>query len=129
MWRKSGVLVWGKSRVTMACDFPEPTISAPRDVTSPPQTPAAVPGGPRLSQRPYKGPRTRRQITAKPHDNIASIDPSASATIMEQHIPLNYEASAGDTHKQVTTTLPQEVVQCLENARFVRVPAAPALRT
>lgn len=39
---------------------------------------------------------------------------------MEQNIPLNHEASAGDTHKQVTTTLPQEVVQCLENARFVR---------
>ncbi len=38
---------------------------------------------------------------------------------MEQ-IPLNHEASAGDTNKQVTTTLPAEVVQCLENARFVR---------
>lgn len=34
-------------------------------------------------------------------------------------IPLNYEASEGDTHKQLTHTLPQEVVQCLENARFV----------
>lgn len=34
-------------------------------------------------------------------------------------IPLNYEASEGDTNKQVTSTLPQEVVQCLENARFV----------
>lgn len=38
-------------------------------------------------------------------------------------IPLNYEASEGDTHKQVTGTLPQEVVQCLENARFVRRPS------
>ncbi len=37
-------------------------------------------------------------------------------------IPLNYEASEGDTHKQVTSTLPPEVVQCLENARFVRFP-------
>lgn len=35
-------------------------------------------------------------------------------------IPLNYEASEGDTHKQTTNSLPQEVVQCLENARFVR---------
>lgn len=35
-------------------------------------------------------------------------------------ISLNYEASAGDTHKQVVTSLPPEVVQCLENARFVR---------
>lgn len=34
-------------------------------------------------------------------------------------IPLNYEASEGDTNKQVTSTLPKEVVQCLENARFV----------
>ena len=34
-------------------------------------------------------------------------------------IPLNYEASEGDTHKQVTASLPSEVVQCLENARFV----------
>lgn len=38
---------------------------------------------------------------------------------MEQ-ISLNYEASAGDTHKQTVSELPPEVVQCLENARFVR---------
>ncbi|KAI9903630.1 hypothetical protein N3K66_000159 [Trichothecium roseum] len=36
-------------------------------------------------------------------------------------IPLNYEASEGDTHKQSTTRLPQEVVQCLENARFLHL--------
>ena len=36
-------------------------------------------------------------------------------------IPLNYEASEGDTHKQLTHTLPQEVVQCLENARFLHL--------
>ncbi|CAM1502088.1 Fc.00g040720.m01.CDS01 [Cosmosporella sp. VM-42] len=36
-------------------------------------------------------------------------------------IPLNYEASEGDTHKQTTTTLPSEVVQCLENARFLHL--------
>lgn len=35
--------------------------------------------------------------------------------------PLNYEASAGDTNKQYTATLPQDVIQCLENARFVRL--------
>lgn len=34
-------------------------------------------------------------------------------------IPLNYEASVGDTHKQITNCLPQAVVQCLQNARFV----------
>jgi hypothetical protein len=37
----------------------------------------------------------------------------------QQQIPLNHEASAGDTNKQVTSTLPPDVVQCLENARFV----------
>ncbi|KAI1861281.1 uncharacterized protein JN550_010960 [Neoarthrinium moseri] len=36
-------------------------------------------------------------------------------------IPLNYEASAGDSHKQVVTCLPPEVVQCLENARFLHL--------
>lgn len=39
---------------------------------------------------------------------------------MEQ-IPLNHEASDGDTNKQTTASLPTEVVQCLENARFVSV--------
>ncbi|KAK7752505.1 hypothetical protein SLS62_005473 [Diatrype stigma] len=36
-------------------------------------------------------------------------------------ISLNYEASAGDTHKQVVASLPPEVVQCLENARFLHL--------
>ncbi|ROT41054.1 hypothetical protein SODALDRAFT_357079 [Sodiomyces alkalinus F11] len=36
-------------------------------------------------------------------------------------VPLNSEASAGDTHKQTTATLPAEVVQCLENARFLHL--------
>jgi len=36
-------------------------------------------------------------------------------------IPLNFEASEGDTHKRTTTTLPNEVVQCLENARFLHL--------
>ncbi|KAH6888075.1 hypothetical protein B0T10DRAFT_489460 [Thelonectria olida] len=40
---------------------------------------------------------------------------------MEQQIPLNAEASEGDTHKQTTTTLPPDVVQCLENARFLHL--------
>ncbi|CAI4211258.1 unnamed protein product [Parascedosporium putredinis] len=40
---------------------------------------------------------------------------------MEQQIPLSHEASAGDTNKQTTTTLPHEVVQCLENARFLHL--------
>ncbi|KAM0277762.1 hypothetical protein ACHAQH_005555 [Verticillium albo-atrum] len=35
--------------------------------------------------------------------------------------PLNYEASAGDTNKQFTANLPQDVVQCLENARFLHL--------
>ncbi|PHH86747.1 hypothetical protein CDD83_9806 [Cordyceps sp. RAO-2017] len=36
-------------------------------------------------------------------------------------IPLNYEASEGDTNKQLTDALPPEVVQCLENARFLHL--------
>ncbi|KAH9889110.1 pyridoxamine 5'-phosphate oxidase [Xylariomycetidae sp. FL2044] len=40
--------------------------------------------------------------------------------IMDQ-IPLNHEPSAGDTHKQAVSTLPPEVVQCLENARFLHL--------
>ncbi|KAI5464129.1 hypothetical protein BGZ63DRAFT_421205 [Mariannaea sp. PMI_226] len=40
---------------------------------------------------------------------------------MEQQIPLNAEASEGDTHKQTTSTLPPDVVQCLENARFLHL--------
>ncbi|KAL2117772.1 hypothetical protein VTJ04DRAFT_7432 [Mycothermus thermophilus] len=40
---------------------------------------------------------------------------------MDQQIPLSHEASAGDTNMRVTTTLPPEVVQCLENARFLHL--------
>ena len=42
---------------------------------------------------------------------------------MEQQIqiPLNHEASAGDTNMQTTSSLPHEVVQCLENARFLHL--------
>lgn len=47
------------------------------------------------------------------------------ATLTMDKIPLNYEASEGDTHKQVTSELPSEVVQCLENARFVRILLRP----
>ncbi|KAI1170882.1 pyridoxamine 5'-phosphate oxidase [Nemania sp. FL0916] len=39
---------------------------------------------------------------------------------MEQ-VSLNYEASAGDTHKQTVSELPPMVVQCLENARFLHL--------
>jgi hypothetical protein len=35
--------------------------------------------------------------------------------------PLNYEASATTTHRQTSTTLPQEVSQCLKNARFLHL--------
>ncbi|KAK4033511.1 hypothetical protein C8A01DRAFT_19558 [Parachaetomium inaequale] len=40
---------------------------------------------------------------------------------MEQQIPLSHEASAGNTNMRVTASLPQEVVQCLENARFLHL--------
>lgn len=37
------------------------------------------------------------------------------------HPPLNYEASATTTHRQTSSTLPQEVSQCLKNARFLHL--------
>ncbi|KAH8908064.1 hypothetical protein BR93DRAFT_937355 [Coniochaeta sp. PMI_546] len=37
------------------------------------------------------------------------------------HIPLSHEASAGDCHKQTTSTLPPEVDNCLVNARFLHL--------
>ncbi|KAK4199790.1 hypothetical protein QBC40DRAFT_349109 [Triangularia verruculosa] len=40
---------------------------------------------------------------------------------MEQQIPLSHEASAGDTNMRITNSLPEEVVQCLENARFLHL--------
>lgn len=40
---------------------------------------------------------------------------------MENQILLNHEASAGDTNMQVVSELPQEVVQCLDNARFLHL--------
>lgn len=40
---------------------------------------------------------------------------------MNQQIPLNYEASAGNTNMRITSELPPEVVQCLENARFLHL--------
>ncbi|KAJ4386348.1 hypothetical protein N0V93_009243 [Gnomoniopsis smithogilvyi] len=36
-------------------------------------------------------------------------------------IPLNAAASNGDIDREVTTSLPPEVVQCLENARFLHL--------
>ncbi|KAJ4249013.1 hypothetical protein FALCPG4_004955 [Fusarium falciforme] len=52
--------------------------------------------------------------------------PSSTSTnthhhTMDQNIPLNAEASQGDTNKQTTSTLPPDVVQCLENARFLHL--------
>lgn len=40
---------------------------------------------------------------------------------MDHQIPLSHEASAGSTNMRVTTELPPEVVQCLENARFLHL--------
>ncbi|KAF3768613.1 hypothetical protein M406DRAFT_344719 [Cryphonectria parasitica EP155] len=36
-------------------------------------------------------------------------------------IPLNAAASNGDNNRQLTTSLPPDVVQCLENARFLHL--------
>jgi hypothetical protein len=38
---------------------------------------------------------------------------------MTTDVSLNYEASAGTNNLQVSSTLPDEVVQVLQNARFV----------
>ncbi|RDL36132.1 FMN-binding split barrel [Venustampulla echinocandica] len=40
---------------------------------------------------------------------------------MATEAPLQYEPSAGATHLQITDTLPSEVVQCLQNARFLHL--------
>ncbi|KAK8061653.1 hypothetical protein PG994_008019 [Apiospora phragmitis] len=40
---------------------------------------------------------------------------------MEHSSSFSYEDSAGDTHKQTVTSLPPEVVQCLDNARFLHL--------
>ncbi|KAG9230230.1 hypothetical protein BJ875DRAFT_385617 [Amylocarpus encephaloides] len=40
---------------------------------------------------------------------------------MATEAPLTYEASAGSTNLQVTSTLPDEVAQCLQNARFLHL--------
>jgi len=40
---------------------------------------------------------------------------------MTPDAPLNYEASAGPVDLQVSASLPAEVVQCLENARFLHL--------
>jgi hypothetical protein len=37
------------------------------------------------------------------------------------HIPLSHEPSAGDCNKQITSTLPPEVDNCLVNARFLHL--------
>src|SRR6266536_5299063 len=54
---------------------------------------------------------------------------SINTAIMATEAPLNYEASAGMNNLQVSNTLPSEVVQCLQNARFVSplppIPFAP----
>ncbi|TVY33703.1 Pyridoxamine 5'-phosphate oxidase-like protein, partial [Lachnellula subtilissima] len=41
--------------------------------------------------------------------------------------PLFYEASAGSTHLQSTGSLPEEVAQCLGNARFLHLATCTAL--
>ncbi|CZS99117.1 hypothetical protein WAI453_008365 [Rhynchosporium graminicola] len=40
---------------------------------------------------------------------------------MAAEVPLHYESSAGSTHLQVANCLPSEVVQCLNNARFLHL--------
>jgi hypothetical protein len=44
---------------------------------------------------------------------------------MAAEAPLNSESSTGSTNLQITCSLPSEVVQCLQNARFVCPPPLP----
>ncbi|KAE8416172.1 hypothetical protein BDV36DRAFT_284698 [Aspergillus pseudocaelatus] len=41
--------------------------------------------------------------------------------------PLSYEASASTTHPHVATTLPQEVIACLKNSRFLHLATCDGL--
>lgn len=68
----------------------------------------------------------KSDITASLRHKPKPTYPKASA--MASEAPLRYEASAGTTHLQVTDSLPSEVVQCLQNARFVcdPIPISPA---
>ncbi|KZZ96104.1 FMN-binding split barrel-related protein [Moelleriella libera RCEF 2490] len=67
------------------------------------------------STSPSPPPRTAAAATA-----AAGAAAGATAIAMDK-IPLSHEASNGDTHKQTTSRLPPEVVQCLENARFLHL--------
>ncbi|EGD86205.1 hypothetical protein H112_07133 [Trichophyton rubrum D6] len=44
-----------------------------------------------------------------------------------QHPPLSYEASATTTHPHFATCLPQEVVSCLKNSRFLHLATCDGL--
>lgn len=71
-------------------------------------------------QAPNPEPRTQPSI---PHHHPKPPPPPVPTppATMEQQIPLNHEASAGSTNMQITHELPAEVVQCLENARFLHL--------
>lgn len=53
------------------------------------------------------------QITTQPHFTIQIMS--------DAHAPLTWETST-HTQPQLATSLPDEVVNCLENARYVRPP-------
>ena len=62
--------------------------------------------------------------------NAGNISTVLSPTMSETHNPpLNYEASATTTHPQVSSTLPPEVSQCLNNARFLHLATISATQT
>ena len=77
--------------------------------------------------RPTESCRSPHPVLCKAGQAQTSSLITATLVVIMEKIPLNYEASEGDTNKQTTSTLPSEVVQCLEDARFVR--AYPALIT
>jgi len=51
-----------------------------------------------------------------------SHSPVPFSTMADAQPPLTWEGSASSTHPTISESLPEEVVTCLQNARFVRLP-------
>lgn len=125
------VIPW--QRTATAPSRKHPTISssptsAPRSRQSNKQKdsfPASLPS-PNISreavstQHPAPNPELNHPAHHHHHPEPPPPVPTRTVT-MEQQIPLNHEASAGSTNMQITHELPAEVVQCLENARFLHL--------
>ncbi|KAI1379921.1 hypothetical protein F4677DRAFT_408001 [Hypoxylon crocopeplum] len=70
---------------------------------------------------PQRHHNSDRIVRPNPHHTTSSDTSLEHLHRTMDQIALNHEASAGDTHKQLVSSLPPEVVQCLENARFLHL--------